>query len=52
MRDDLAPATRVVFVDDDRDNVDAATAHGWVGIHFTKHDGWRDEIELALALPD
>lgn len=42
-------ARRVVLVDDDRANVEAARAHGWAGVHFTKRDGWRDEIDDALA---
>lgn len=39
----------VVFVDDDRANVDAARRHGWTAIYFTKHDAWREEIDTALA---
>jgi putative hydrolase of the HAD superfamily len=38
----------VVFVDDTLPNVEAATRHGWAALHFTKADGWRDEIERAL----
>jgi putative hydrolase of the HAD superfamily len=38
----------VVFVDDTRPNVDAARRHGWSAVHFTRADGWRDEIEAAL----
>jgi putative hydrolase of the HAD superfamily len=42
------PPRPVVFVDDDRANVDAARRHGWTAIHFTRHAAWRDEIDTAL----
>jgi putative hydrolase of the HAD superfamily len=38
----------VVLVDDTLPNVDAARRHGWAALHFTKADGWRDEIDAAL----
>jgi FMN phosphatase YigB (HAD superfamily) len=42
-------ARSVVLIDDDRTNVDAARAYGWTGIHFTKQEGWRDEIDIVLG---
>jgi putative hydrolase of the HAD superfamily len=38
----------VVFVDDTLANVEAARRHGWTALHFTKTDGWREEIDAAL----
>jgi putative hydrolase of the HAD superfamily len=38
----------VVFVDDTMANVEAARRHGWDAVHFTKADGWREEIARAL----
>jgi putative hydrolase of the HAD superfamily len=43
-------ARPVVLVDDDSANIDAARAHGWTGVHFSKHDGWRAEIDDALRV--
>jgi putative hydrolase of the HAD superfamily len=49
----IAPGgRRVVFVDDARENVDAADRHGWLGIHFSKDHDWRQQIGAALLRPD
>jgi putative hydrolase of the HAD superfamily len=39
---------RIIFVDDSRQNVEAATRHGWEGVHFDKRHGWRSRIGSAL----
>jgi putative hydrolase of the HAD superfamily len=41
-------SSTVVFVDDSLPNVEAARRHGWTAVHFTRADGWRDEIDGAL----
>lgn len=43
------PPSSVVFVDDARENVAAATAYGWRGIHYTGQSGWVALVESALA---
>jgi putative hydrolase of the HAD superfamily len=45
----LEPGAAVVFLDDTAANVEAASAHGWTGIHFTGDGDWRDEVDAALA---
>ena len=39
----------VVFLDDTQCNVEAATRHGWTGIHYTKDRDWHRAVTEALS---
>jgi HAD superfamily hydrolase (TIGR01509 family) len=45
----LVGGAPVVFLDDTAANIDAATRHGWTGIHFVPGRDWRDAVAAALA---
>ncbi len=44
-----ARSNDVVFVDDSSVNIEAAEAHGWHGVHFSRRSDWRAQIGTALA---
>jgi putative hydrolase of the HAD superfamily len=41
--------TKVVFVDDSADNVEAARRHGGTAVHFRRTSDWRTEVSAALS---
>mgnify|MGYP001812857243 CR=1 FL=1 len=43
------PPAAIVFVDDNKQNVDRAVAAGMQGIHYTKRENFEHSLQLALS---